>query len=198
MSLPALGACLAPLLLLLPFGMTWAWLKTYPIQVKHSTKSETLLIGVSLLAVTALAVIRVSQGQLSPASGAVGCVQAFWVVTAHPVWFLLGLIGFVHLMVLPAQGKERLKASRILSLAALSVFGVVILWFLIADPNMTAQSFDGFLRFTPLNLSVGAAFALATKFLFDDKIKDRQISILTLLMVALFVGGVGAMVLLER
>src|SRR5947199_10037068 len=103
MSLPALGACLAPLLLLLPFGMTWAWLKTYPIQVKRSTKSETLLIGVSLLAVTALAVIRVSQGQLSPASGAVGFVQAFWVVTTHPVWFLLGLIGFVHLMVLPAQ-----------------------------------------------------------------------------------------------
>jgi hypothetical protein len=195
MQLSVVNTCILPLLPLLPIAMIWAWLKIDAGAMGgNRTGPRRIWIALALLALVILAMIRVSQVTLVPSWGAFGFVLALWIVTTHPVWFVLGLLGFVHLMIFPIADEERRRVSRILLAAALFLFGLTMLWFVVSDPQMTASVFNVFIRFTPLNLSVGAAFAVASKFLFDHRIKDRQISMVTLLMIALFVGGVGAMV----
>ncbi len=192
MQFSILNTCIAPLLPLLPVAMLWAWLRAYPRT--PGAGLARLWIALCSLVVIALAVLRVSRGTYAPLPGEIGLLQALWIVTTHPAWFLLGLLGFVQLMVFPVMDEERRRASRILIAAALATFALTMLWFIVIDPNTTAKSFTSFVRFTPLNLSVGVAFVVAAKFLQDEKMKDRQISVVTLLMIALFIGGVGAMV----
>jgi hypothetical protein len=190
MPLTVLNTCVLPLLPLLPIAVIWAWSRSLPRDV--TIPRLWIVLGLGALFVVAL--LRASRGAFSPASGEIGVLQALWVVVTHPVWFLLGLLGFVHLMIFPIVDEERRRASRILSGAAFVAFCLAMFWFVLADPNTAVGSFAGFVRFTPINLSIGAALAFATKFLRDEKLKDRQIGIVTLLMIALFVGGVGALI----
>ena len=195
MPFSILGVCLAPALPLLPFAIALAWARGIAL-LRPDLRSRVLLV-LALLALTGIAVLRVSQGRTAANDAPVGLIEAAWVVTSHPLWFVIGLIGFVNLLVLPMIEDNQRPVLRWLYIAALALFGLMIAQFLVANPDDSVKSFADLTRFAPINVTVGAAFAVASAFLFNRRLKDRQISIVTLLMLAIFLGAVGSLAVIR-
>ena len=194
--------CLGPGLPVLPFLVILAWaghatLDRFTQQRgARADRTVRVLIVTVTLAGTALAVLHLSQGKFSPESSMIGPVQALYVVMSYPVWFAMEFIGFVNLMVLPAllqNAPGSRSLSEVLGAVALALWLFMIAVFVITDPTVMLNSYASFIRYAPLNLSVGGTLAIASAFLFRAAIKDRQISLVTLLMIGLFIGLSGMM-----
>ena len=192
--------CLGFALPALPFFVILAWARNATLDrltQRFGARSDRVirvLIVIVTLAGTALAVLHLSQGRFSPESSMIDPMQALYVVMSYPVWFVVAFIGFVNLMASPAllQGSPGSRSvSEALGAVALALWLFMIAVFMITDPTVMLNSYASFIRYAPLNLSVGGTFAIAAAFLFRPALKDRQISIVTLLMIGLFVGLIG-------
>jgi hypothetical protein len=193
--------CLGPALPLLPFLVILAWARCATVDRLaarvgvRSGRATRVLIAFIALIITGLAVLRLSQGRFTSTPDAVGPVQALYIVTSYPVWFVIGFVGFVNLMALPSLLQGRRSPSEALGAVALALWLFMVAAFLIADPTTIVNSYASFIRYAPLNLSVGVAFAVASAFMYRPALKDRQITLVTLLMIGLFVGMIGMIAL---
>ncbi len=196
-TVSVVNLCLGPALPVLPLLVIFAWARVATLDrltARFGPRSDRALrlgLGVIAFAELALDVLHLSAGRFTPGTSPVGVVQALYIVMSYPLWFLIAFVGFVNLMALPALLEGPRTVLEVLSLAALALWLVMVGAFLVTDPSVMVNWYAGFSRYAPLNLAVGGMFALAAIFMHRLTLKDRQITLVTLLMIGLFVGMVG-------
>jgi hypothetical protein len=161
------GICIGTLLPFIPIALAIGWMKSaakegIAIGDGPNFRSSRLVV-LCLLILTGLAIVlgTLTQSRSSNSS----LLNSTYVVVSHPVWWIIGSLGFFKIIWLQTATYHRQSVVNVLNSLAVTLWGLLMLWSLSTTPDAAMKSFESNRYHAPINVFISGAFMLASIFL---------------------------------